>query len=651
MPDLKSFLAGGGEMGDRIRAHDWESTPLGPIGSWPQSLRSALSICLRSEIPSAIFWGEELRFLYNDSWSALLGERSPAALGRRGDEVLADIWPVIGKQFDQVLGEAQSVNRRDALLVRNLGGATFDSYWSYSLLPVASEDGTIGGVLAQARDTTEFVLRSRREALMLQLAEKLRLIDDPRELIDTAVSMVGAELDAGRIGYAEADAGSGSIAILACAAKDGMADISGLFPIPKFGGSINEDLRAGRVIRIEDVAGDPRMSDSEVRRRYDALGVAAALVVPIIAGERFQALLFAHHGRPKKWSAHDEELLRRTTEHVWREVSRARAQAALQRSEERYRRIFEQASDLIHTADLNQIITDCNPATAAALGMSREEIIGKSIRDFVSESGFEQTTRMLRQKVEHGGTTRHELDVRAKSGRLLHWEIISTLTLDDEGRPVGLHAIARDVTERRQAEERQRLLVNELNHRVKNTLALVQGLALQSFREGRDPGEARAAFQERLTALAAAHDLLTRESWEGATLAQLAEEAIGHHNAQEERIAFGGPEIVLSPKAAVSLVMALHELGTNAAKYGALSTPQGRVRIGWEVTDGDRLRLEWREQGGPPVRAPDRKGFGFRMIERALAADLAGEAGIGFEPDGLVCRIEAPLAEAAAARP
>jgi len=651
MPDLKAFLAGCGEMGDRIRAHDWDSTPLGPIRFWPQSLRSALSICLRSDTASAIFWGEELRFLYNDAWAALLGERSPAALGRRADDVLADIWPVIGAQFDTVLGDAQPVNRRDTLLVRNLGGATFDSYWSYSLLPVASEDGTIGGVLAQARDTTDFVLHTRGDALMLRLADRLRLIGDPRELLDVAVALVGDELDAGRVGYAEANEDEHSIAILVCATKNGMADISGLFPIPKFGGSINEDLEAGRMIRIEDVASDPRTADPQIRHRYETLGVAAALVVPVIAGEKFQAMLFAHHDRPKTWTAHDESLLRRATEHVWREVSRARAEAALRRSEERYRRIFEQASDLIHTADLNQIITDCNPATATALGMTREEIIGSSIRDFVSEAGFDQTTRMLRQKVEHGGTTRHELDVRAKSGSLLHWEIISTLTVDDEGRPVGLHAIARDVTERRRAEERQRLLVNELNHRVKNTLALVQGLALQSFREGRDPAEARSAFQERLTALAAAHDVLTRESWEGATLAQLAEEAIGHHNAQEERIAFGGPDLVLSPKAAVSLVMALHELGTNAAKYGALSTPEGRVRIAWNVTGGDRLALEWRETGGPPVVKPDHKGFGLRMIERALAADLAGKAGIAFDPEGLVCRIEAPLAEAAAVRP
>jgi PAS domain S-box-containing protein len=649
MPDLRAFLAGG-EMAALIRGHDWEATPLGQIRSWPQSLRSALSICLRSDTPSAIFWGPELRFLYNDAWARLLGERNPWALGRRADEVLADIWPVLEGQFRAAVDKAEAINRVDALLVRNLGGATFDSYWSYSMLPVASEDGTIGGILALARDTTETVLRGRRDALMLRLAEGLRLLTDPDEVLAIAVDLVASELDAGRIGYAEVDEATGTVSVLRNAVRDGMADNSGSFPIPDFGGTINDDLRAGRPIRIEDSESDPRIAEPGVRKLYAALGVASALIVPILSGERSWSMLFAHHSQPRRWSAHEEVLLRQATEHVWREISRARAESELRRSEERYRRIFEQAHDIIITADVDQIITDCNPATEMAMEAPRDEIVGHSIREFVTAEGFEQTTRMLREKMEHGGTTRHDLDVIARSGRVMHWEINSTLTRDSSGRPIGLHAIARDVSDRRAAEERQRLLVNELNHRVKNTLALVQGLALQSFREGRDPSEARAAFQERLAALAAAHDLLTRENWEGATLAQLAEEAIGHHNDQEERIAFSGPRLILSPKAAVSLVMALHELGTNAAKYGALSTPAGRVTVAWEIAPGDRLRLEWREQGGPPVEPPARRGFGFRMIERALAADLAGVARIEFEPDGLVCRIDAPLAEAAPRR-
>jgi two-component sensor histidine kinase len=154
--------------------------------------------------------------------------------------------------------------------------------------------------------------------------------------------------------------------------------------------------------------------------------------------------------------------------------------------------------------------------------------------------------------------------------------------------------------------------------------------------------EARDAFQNRLASLAAAHDLLTRESWEGATLGDVVSQALGLYNGGEARISWEGPPVRLDPKAAVSLVLALHELCTNATKYGALSVPEGRVALRWSVS-GDKLGIEWRERGGPPVEAPGRRGFGLRMIERALAADLSGEARLEFDPEGLVCRIETSL--------
>jgi PAS domain S-box-containing protein len=647
LPELKAFLEGGGEAGALIRAHDWDSTPLGPIRSWPQSLRSSLGIALRSPTASAVFWGPEHNFLYNDAWGSLLaGGRHPWALGRPAREVLADIWPALADQFAGVLRNGRAVNRIDELLVRNLGGETFDSYWSYSLLPVAGEDGRIAGILAQVRESTPFVLRGRREALMLRMAERLRLLADPDAILDAAFALLGEEVGASRLGYAELDEESGTISILGCAVKPPLADISGTFPRPEFGGDIRDDLRAGRTIRIDDAASDSRLTDPRIKKVYDALGVVSALIEPIVSGERFRAMLFAHHHEPRCWSEHEAALLRQATEHVWREISRARAEAELRRSEERYRRLFEQANDLIVLATLEQVITDVNPAAAAAIEMSPDEIIGHSIADFLAPGQFDQAKRMLEQKIEHGGTTQHELIIVSKSGKHLNWDINSTLTLDKAGNPVGLHAIARDVTERRRAEERQRLLVNELNHRVKNTLALVQGLALQSFKDGRDMAEAREAFQHRLAALAAAHDLLTRESWEGATLDALAAETLGLHDGGEARIAWHGPPVRLNPKAAVSLVMALHELCTNAAKYGALSVREGRVEVDWSVK-GDLLTILWRERGGPPVRPPERRGFGFRMIERALAADLDGSAKLDFDPDGLVCRIEASLADAA----
>ncbi|HEX8643243.1 MAG TPA: HWE histidine kinase domain-containing protein [Allosphingosinicella sp.] len=643
MPELKAFLSGGGEMGALIRSHDWSQTPLGPIHFWPQSLRSALGIALRSSTGSAIFWGSDHLFLYNDGWAALLRDgRHPWALGRPAREVLEDVWPVLRDQFASVLAAGQAVNMIDTLLVRNLGGQVFDSYWSYSLLPVAGEDGGIAGILAQVRESTQYVQRSRRDASMLLMTERLRFADAPAAILDAAFALIGEEIDAARLGYAELDEAAGTVTILGCATKGGAADISGTFPIPNFGTTIDEDLRLGRTIRIDDAATDPRLAEADVKARYEALGVASALIVPIVSGERVRAMLFAHHDAPRAWSAHHELLLRQATELVWREVSRARAETELRRSEERYRRIFEQANDLIVTATLDQVITDCNPAAAAAIELPRDEIVGRSMADFLAPGMMDQARDMLDRKLEQGGTTRHELVIVSQSGKHLHWDVNSTLTLDPSGQPVGLHAIARDVTEQRRAEERQRLLVNELNHRVKNTLALVQGLALQSFTSGRDMAEAREAFQQRLAALAAAHDLLTRESWEGATLDALVREALGLYDGGEARIVWDGPAVRLNPKAAVSLVMALHELSTNAAKYGALSVPEGRVRVSWTV-DGNRLALEWSERGGPPVAPPARRGFGLRMIERALDADMAGGAKLDFDPAGLTCRIDATL--------
>jgi PAS domain S-box-containing protein len=213
---------------------------------------------------------------------------------------------------------------------------------------------------------------------------------------------------------------------------------------------------------------------------------------------------------------------------------------------------------------------------------------------------------------------------------------------DDSGRILHSRGIVMDVTERKRWEEHQRLLVNELNHRVKNTLAVVQALAWQTFRDAPDTAAAQSAFEARLAALSAAHDLLTSTNWEAASLADIAAASAGHAGAYRDRIALSGPPVELAPKPAVSIAMALHELGTNAIKHGALSNEAGRVDVSWRVEDG-RLHLVWRERGGPPVAPPRRRGFGARLIERGLAAELGGEVTLAFEPEGLTCTIDAPL--------
>ncbi|ATC23802.1 PAS domain S-box protein [Caulobacter vibrioides] len=219
------------------------------------------------------------------------------------------------------------------------------------------------------------------------------------------------------------------------------------------------------------------------------------------------------------------------------------------------------------------------------------------------------------------------------------------VSFDNEGRPRRFLGAVVNITERKRAELHLRLLVNELNHRVKNSLATIQAIAAQSFNGQRDMDEAKEAFSNRIVALAEAHDLLTRENWEGAEMHDVAARVAALHGG-DARFELSGVAIRLSPKTALSLSMALHELATNAVKYGALSVPEGVVRIVWDMAPepgAPRLDLTWTERGGPPVTPPQRRGFGSRLIERGLAAELAGAAVIDFQPEGVVCRIRALL--------
>jgi len=206
--------------------------------------------------------------------------------------------------------------------------------------------------------------------------------------------------------------------------------------------------------------------------------------------------------------------------------------------------------------------------------------------------------------------------------------------------------VVMDVSDRKRWEEHQQLLINELNHRVKNTLATVQSIVSQTLRNAATTGDAKEALESRLLALSRAHDILTRESWEGAQLSDVVAQAVAPYSSHgESRLHLAGPDVRLSPRKALALAMALQELATNAVKYGALSNSAGEIRIMWSIDrqpTPPRLQLCWEEKGGPPVVAPQRRGFGSRLIERSLAQDLDGEVRIEFAPTGIMCRVDAP---------
>lgn len=242
------------------------------------------------------------------------------------------------------------------------------------------------------------------------------------------------------------------------------------------------------------------------------------------------------------------------------------------------------------------------------------------------------------------GDGRYDVEYRVKQ-RDGSWRWLSAWGLvefegDGPSRtPVAIAGASRDLTERKQAEELQRLLLNELNHRVKNTLATIQAIALQTLRAATDLESAGEALDRRIRALAQAHDLLTPRAWTGANLTEIVMRALNAFTRAQVNIS--GAEVDVSPKHALALSMALHELATNATKYGALSCPSGRVSVQWQVEQA-MLHLDWEESGGPPVALPTRKGFGSRLLELVIR-DLGGDAKLRYESTGVRCSMTAKI--------
>ena len=251
------------------------------------------------------------------------------------------------------------------------------------------------------------------------------------------------------------------------------------------------------------------------------------------------------------------------------------------------------------------------------------------------------------QRAVRGEVVRNdEFDIRFNDGETVTLVCEASPIRDAAGAIQGAVCGAIDITERKRQQQHRELLLNELNHRVKNTLATVQSFAVQTLRSAPTLTEGRRAFEARLIALSRAHNVLTRENWEGAGLHEVIAEALGAYVGEREnpRVRFAGPEIRLQPKAALAISMALHELATNAVKHGALSNAAGRVGLDWDIVgEAPMLNIRWVETDGPAVASPSKRGFGSRMIEQGLAQDLGGEVRLAFDNQGVVCTIVTQL--------
>ena len=311
-----------------------------------------------------------------------------------------------------------------------------------------------------------------------------------------------------------------------------------------------------------------------------------------------------------------------------------------------FRRMFQQAPGFIAVlTGPEHVFTFANDAYARLIG--GRDVIGKPVDEALPElegQGFRELldgvfatgepysaegTRIMLQRAPDEAPRESFLD--------FSYDAIKDL----DGRISGVFVQGMDRTEAVRTLRRQRLLLDELNHRVKNTLATVQSIASQTLRSAPDLASARTAFEARIHALSKAHNMLSARRWSSALLSDLVEQELAAHGTR--RIAFDGPPVKLNPKASIALAMVLHELSTNAAKFGALSGPDGRVEIAWSVDPATELQIDWRESGGPAVAQPTHFGFGTRMVDRVIKGELTGKYDCSYETAGFSCRIAIPF--------
>lgn len=360
----------------------------------------------------------------------------------------------------------------------------------------------------------------------------------------------------------------------------------------------------------------------------------------IIRCEWYNATLVGHDGRVVGVASVVQDV-----------TDREAAAEALRRSEVRYRRLFDTNLDAIFVTDGAGVVTEANDAACALLGRARGAMVGRPLVEAIAPVRAGDWPRGGRSR-PGAPAAAGEVEIARADGERRFIEYTSSPVM-----PGQVMTIVRDVTERRRAERRQATMMAELDHRVKNNLAAVLSLAEQSARGAASVEAFVSTLIGRIRAMARMHSALAGGRWEGAALRQLVRQSLEAYmlhgdgdGDREGRIVARGPEVWIPARAVSPLAMALHELATNAAKYGALGAPGGRVDIAWTVEDradasGPRLSLLWTESGGPRVAGPVKAGFGTQLIRGGIAYELRGNVVLEFPPEGARCRIELPLAE------
>lgn len=594
-------------MIDLLRRYDWGATPLGARADWPFSLRTTVDLMMASGHAMCLASGPERTLLYNDAYAAVLGARHPAAFGMRLEEIWSDVWSEIGPLVARTFaGETATFHDMPLTMTRN--GFPEQTWWSFSYSPVRDDRGAVAGLLNVTTETTGRVIAEQERDKAI--AELRRSEGQWRRLFETMEEgfILGAVLrdDAGRIidwRYEEVN--------------DAWYDLVGIARGGAIGRTIREvfpGIEDEWVLEFASVveAGEPVRFTRQVGslgRWYD--GVAKA------AGGDYFTVLFTE---------------------VTDRVRREQRQSAIITLGDRLQALAS-VDDMVAAtatilADSFEVpVVDYDDIEAGAASVA---IGGMVLTPFVEDlrAGRAIMKRdgmapFVVMPVVERGTLVALLHVSSAAPR--DWSAEEVQFLRDVA-----HRL-RAAVERLRAAERQEILNGELSHRVKNTLSVVQAIAMQTLSSQIDRGSME-AFGNRLKALAAAHDVLLTRSWAAAEIADVVQATLASFPA--DRVRVNGPELPIGARTAMSLSLLIHELATNAVKHGALSVPAGHVLIDWAINEG-QLEMRWVERGGPPAIAPTRRGFGSRIINMGLTG--SGDVKLHYASDGLTVEMTAPV--------
>ncbi|MER2251643.1 PAS domain S-box protein [Methylorubrum podarium] len=632
-------------MAERIRTHDWSATALGAADTWSPSLRATISLLLGCGFPMIALWGRDLIQVYNDGFRDLMGLKHPAGLGQPTRECWPEVWHINAPIYDRVWG-GETFTFEDALYPLSRSGRVEDAWFTLTYSPLRDEAGEIAGILVVLLETTARVLADRalresearfRAELEQQVQERTAELQASRDLLKATMD---SSMDMIQVFKAVRDA-SGEIVDFEWILNNHTSEslygrVRGESLLERNPGVIQEGIF--ETFKRVTETGQPSTAEHHyVHEQFDGWFFQCAVKLGDGVATTTKEI--------SAWKAAQEEVLRLRDEI---------AQAALRESEERFRALARLIPVLLWRTDEDGRHNSLNEAWLTYTGQTPQQSQDGGWLEAIHPDDREAASAAFRTGREQQRLIEVQQRIRRHDGQYRWFLVRQAPIVDAEGQVTQWIGAAMDIHDLHDLQERQAVLVAELQHRTRNLLGVVRSIAHQTMVQTGPTERFREQFNDRLAALSRVQGLLSRSDQEPITLRTLIRtelEALGGGD-YADRIHIAGPPVRLRKASVQTLALAVHELATNARKYGALTSEHGRLSVTWRADADDRgggtLLIEWIEEGisrPREGRGPTRRGYGRELIEQAMPYALNAKTRYELGETRLRCAIELPLGE------